>query len=1519
MKRSGSLEGSTKSMTMRRYEVLAILGVFLLSSVLVAGLGAISPSSTGAHSSIGSFGGQTSGRSPVTAAAGPVLSGPGEFFTSSAFPLASFADRTCTASILPGGSCPAKDHANVTNDLSMNYTSHGVLAVAYTTLTNESPCDASLVENYSQSNIAFLTSSDSGATWSSVQYLGNADCQSAATYPSSWEPTLTSLSNGTLVLAYVEFNTSQMVPFLSASAPPVTQLVVTESYTNGATWTPQQVVNVSSDPSLLVTFPAMRPSIAASGSTIYLTWMSMQVSASGANPGADSEVSLLVSTNGGKSWSPTLPMTSSPYTNSGNPEVIVNPAGRAFLAYSSSLPYSGTVYVLSSTNDFTSWTTGFVGSSYNGGLTGLGPFGLTSPRMAWNSLYHELYVGYVGGVYSGAPLYSTLPDVYLATSLNNGSSFLSHAASQNAFFQLSGASSSTGGPYGTMGVYQVELAVTSANNLQMEGLLVNNTLCRSSGCGFKMEVAVNSSNNGTTFTGPFVINGTITLSASGWAGEDTSLLSAGTHLWYGWEQMTCPTSPTTSCSIYQKNPGGPLAFTQAMISQRFTGTGTTITFDASGLNSTTPWLVNLMGNVRSGNGTFALSVSGVPTGETVFWAIPGPNISSTVRYYVTSQTTFPPTTLTGALTDDVTFTEYALFSVKATPSNIGQAMNPATCLQVLFSYNVPGSYFEQETSDNCANYVMSPYSPGTSFWARTGASVNLSISPADFINDVCMFSATPPHGFPNPSNYPSFYYVYCTVSTLNYTFLSWQGTGNGSVSSNHLNITVIPYGPVTETANFFQTGSCGGYAYWETYTGGSYHYANIGCSELTTTFTFAEHGLPKDLAWGVNIGAPNNATAIGGYGTSPGTVSVGGLFMATPYTISPMSIPTADPSMFWVGTSEAGSIIVSPDSNILDVNYTLESIAGTQWTLNVTEEGLPTGATWSYTVTPAGGSAATYSTASSVDTEFIAGGVNYSVNGTFLPGTTGVGYTVTAVSYSVSNVNATPIINGTAPGDFNITGDTYVVLWYTPVWWVTVEAGSGGTVAPASEWVVNGTLLTLTARANPGQVFVGWTGYGLGASSLSQRHTLRISILPGGPITEIATFAPRPPPTWTLTVSQSGLPAAQPYSVSLGGTTFTGAGTFAITNLSTGNYALTVPYVYDNLTVGTRYLPGAPASSLNLTAGSLDVISNGTVSLIYSVQVLLTVTGTVGGTVSMPGSTWVQLNTQIALTATPSTGYYFVAWNGTGNGAQTSTSRTISIRPLLGPVSEAASFILIPPKPPAVYHVAVSETGLPTTAHWNLTAGNASAFGSGSTLVLGGLNGSYTLMVPTVYTAQGIRYVPNATGGSYSLDVNANGTFSISFTEQVLITVDISGTGNVTGTVPATGAGSSLWLTANSAVQLTAGVGPGGHWKFSQYNVTYLSGSTSTGLTSIVNFTASGPATVTMTFVPIYPKITTGSSSDGMVLDLALLGVLLVAGLGAGVVLARRRRRQPPAAATPEPMETWQENPTDSEMSPPAQ
>ena len=164
-------------------------------------------------------------------------SGPGTFYNATPLPNPSLANATCIA-----GSC-----FSVSNDVTVNTTRTGLLAVVYTSLTDQSPCPA--LRPYSVSNIAFLTSSNEGQSWSPIQYLGNSQCSPrGAGYPDAWEPSLTSLGNGTLVLVYVEYNLTAgaLPPLTPYSWPPVeSRLVLTESYDNGSTWTPPQVLNIS--------------------------------------------------------------------------------------------------------------------------------------------------------------------------------------------------------------------------------------------------------------------------------------------------------------------------------------------------------------------------------------------------------------------------------------------------------------------------------------------------------------------------------------------------------------------------------------------------------------------------------------------------------------------------------------------------------------------------------------------------------------------------------------------------------------------------------------------------------------------------------------------------------------------------------------------------------------------------------------------------------------------------------------------------------------------------------------------------------------------------------------------------------------------------------------------------------------------------------------------------------------------------------------------------------------------------
>jgi hypothetical protein len=71
-------------------------------------------------------------------------------------------------------------------------------------------------------------------------------------------------------------------------------------------------------------------------------------------------------------------------------------------------------------------------------------------------------------------------------------------------------------------------------------------------------------------------------------------------------------------------------------------------------------------------------------------------------------------------------------------------------------------------------------------------------------------------------------------------------------------------------------------------------------------------------------------------------------------------------------------------------------------------------------------------------------------------------------------------------------------------------------------------------------------------------------------------------------------------------------------------------------------------------------------------QYYLTMSHGVGGTVT-PGSGWRYSGATVSITATPSTGYTFSNWAGTGTGSFSGTNNPASIT-MGGPITEAATF-----------------------------------------------------------------------------------------------------------------------------------------------------------------------------------------------------------------------------------------------------
>jgi uncharacterized repeat protein (TIGR02543 family) len=82
------------------------------------------------------------------------------------------------------------------------------------------------------------------------------------------------------------------------------------------------------------------------------------------------------------------------------------------------------------------------------------------------------------------------------------------------------------------------------------------------------------------------------------------------------------------------------------------------------------------------------------------------------------------------------------------------------------------------------------------------------------------------------------------------------------------------------------------------------------------------------------------------------------------------------------------------------------------------------------------------------------------------------------------------------------TSNTYTATFNTQ-YFLTMTAGTGGTVAPASGWKASGSSAKITGTPKTGYSFTGWSGAGTGAFSGT---TNPVNITMGGPITESATF-----------------------------------------------------------------------------------------------------------------------------------------------------------------------------------------------------------------------------------------------------------------------------------------------------------------------------------------------------------------------------------------------------------------------------
>jgi len=222
--------------------------------------------------------------------------------------------------------------------------------------------------------------------------------------------------------------------------------------------------------------------------------------------------------------------------------------------------------------------------------------------------------------------------------------------------------------------------------------------------------------------------------------------------------------------------------------------------------------------------------------------------------------------------------------------------------------------------------------------------------------------------------------------------------------------------------------------------------------------------------------------------------------------------------------------------------------------------------------------------------------------------------------------------------------------------------GTGGTVSPASGWKNSGAVVSISATpTNNTQVsysFSGWTGSGSGSYSGTNNPA---SITMNGPITETATFTQNPVQV-TVQTSPAGL------SFTVDGTPYTAAQTFSWVPGSSHTVATTSP---QSGGTGVQYA-WTNWSGGGTISHTVAPTTNNTYTANFNTQYFLTMDHNTGGSVS-PASGWKTSGAIISISATPSSGYHFTNWTGSGNGSFTGTNTPASIT-VGGPITETATF-----------------------------------------------------------------------------------------------------------------------------------------------------------------------------------------------------------------------------------------------------
>jgi hypothetical protein len=529
---------------------------------------------------------------------------------------------------------------------------------------------------------------------------------------------------------------------------------------------------------------------------------------------------------------------------------------------------------------------------------------------------------------------------------------------------------------------------------------------------------------------------------------------------------------------------------------------------------------------------------------------------------------------------------------------------------------------------------------------------------------------------------------------------------------------------------------------------------------------------------------------------------------------------------------------ISPATGYFNANATVQTTAAANTGYQFTGfSGALTGTTNPQSVTMTGPLTVTANFGPVVYTQFqtTPPGLTYSVDGTSYTGQqtfawlAGSTHSLSTAALQTPSAGTQEVFQmwtdgGTATHTFT-TPSTPRTFWanFQTQYLLTTQAGTGGTVSPSTGYVNANAAVPITATANSGYQFSGFSGAITGTAN---PQTLTLT----GPLTVTASFTPAAAATTTVQTSPAGL------SFKVDGTTYTSAQTFSWVVGSTHTIATTATQTPSSGTqdVWSGWSDGG-AVSHTVIAGS----SSTTYTAKFQTQYLLTTKAGTGGTIS-PATGYFNANATVQTKATASNGYLFSGFSGALTGTTNPQSVTMT-----GPLTVTANF------GPVVYtQFQTTPPGLTYSVDGTSYTGQQTfAWLAGSTHTLS----TSTLQTPSAGTQEVFQTWTDGGAATHTFTTPSTArTFWANFQTQYLLTTQ-AGTG---GTIsPATG-----YVNANAAVPITAGANAG-------YQFSGFSGAL-TGTANPQTLTINGPLTVTASFTAATTTTSAPTPSADMSSDL---------------------------------------------------